>query len=207
MTETNGGRPTSEERIERQERDNGAPEDTVWQATGGSYKSLRYHDDRNCSYLNQSDGDPEDMARAEAKARWLAPCTHCVPLAPEASRQAVYRGLLSAIGRYFYHEAHVDGYDQMVSFDDDEPYKPILDWVMEGKEPTVRAFHVWGVGGGRGEGFSYDYCKDREIGWNASDEAWVVKESEKYVINGARNAPGRVPEGPEEFTECRRVSV
>lgn len=122
-------------------------------------------------------------------------------------RLALYRGLRSAIGRYFFHEAYIDAYDERVSFTDDGPLKTVLDWVEAGEEPTVRAFHVWGVGGGRGESFSYDYCIDREISWDADGGAWVVKECEKYVLNGARNAPGPVPTAPANFTETRRVSI
>lgn len=126
-------------------------------------------------------------------------------MAEGIDRLALYRGLRSAIGRYFFHEAHIDAYDEYVMFDDDGALKTVLDWVEAGEEPTVRAFHVWGVGGGRGEQFSYDYCIDREIEWDG--EAWVVEESDKYVLNGARGAPGPVPTAPANFNETRRVSV
>lgn len=111
------------------------------------------------------------------------------------TRQAVYRGLLSAIGRYFYHYAHDGEYNETVEFDDAEPFRPIIDWVMDGREPVVHAFHVWGVGNGDiGGHFAYDYCKDREITWTG--EEWEVEESAKYVINGEENAPVNLPTRP-----------
>lgn len=112
------------------------------------------------------------------------------------SRQEVYRGLLSAIGRYFYHYARNPVTDERVDFDADEPFRPVIDWALDGDEPVAYAFHVWGVGGGRGPQSSYDYCKDRRITWDRVGGEWQVETSRKYVINGERNAPGDVPTEP-----------
>lgn len=106
------------------------------------------------------------------------------------TRQEVYQGLLSAIGGYFYHYAREPESGETVSFDDDEPFRPIIDWVIDGKEPVVQAFFVWGVGGGRGPNYSYDYVKDRTIKWDGDAGEWTVDTTEKRVINGRRNAPG-----------------
>lgn len=46
---------------------------------------------------------------------------------------------------------------------------------------------------------------DREISWDAGGGAWVVKECEKYVLNGEQNAPGDVPTAPHHYSETRRI--
>lgn len=121
-------------------------------------------------------------------------------------RQAVYQGLLKAIGGYFYYDAHDGEWGEMITAFDDEPYKPILDWIGEGKEPVVNAFHLWGVGNGQiGGHFAYDYMKDRRVEWDSDREVWLVTTSEKYVVTGYDSVPGAVRKGPAWPSEPQRI--
>lgn len=63
-------RRTRSERISRQSEDTGDPKDTVWLSGRGAYV---YHDESECPRVYE----PDDKTRAEAQARWLAPCARC----------------------------------------------------------------------------------------------------------------------------------
>lgn len=65
-----------EERLARQERDDGAPDDDVYRKR--SHPIRVYHDDRDCHILVQSPGEPKTETRAAAQRAWRAPCRWCV---------------------------------------------------------------------------------------------------------------------------------
>lgn len=75
MPSTVRKRPTREDRIQRQELDDGDPDDEVHTGPG----SPIYHDDRDCQRLKQVADDEigTDTRRAEQR-RWHAPCSWCV---------------------------------------------------------------------------------------------------------------------------------
>lgn len=69
------GQPTREDRLARQQRDPGDPEDDVYTARNSPY----YHDDRDCKRLKQvADDDVSSDTRAAEQRRWKAPCLWCV---------------------------------------------------------------------------------------------------------------------------------
>lgn len=69
---------TRDERIQRQDLDDGADTDTVYLKNGGRAGSgaTTYHDTPDCPRLTQSDGTRE-MTRRDAQLRWKGPCGTC----------------------------------------------------------------------------------------------------------------------------------
>lgn len=76
--------PTRDERLERQQRDPGDPEDTVYYRQGAT--SAIYHDERDCQRLKQIPEDEigSDPRRVEQR-RWHGPCLWCVLGDPSCS--------------------------------------------------------------------------------------------------------------------------
>lgn len=67
--------PKRDQRLQRQERDSGAPDDDVYSAGG----SVVYHDDRDCIRLKKVDDENvETDTRAAEQRRWKSPCLWCV---------------------------------------------------------------------------------------------------------------------------------
>lgn len=117
-----------------------------------------------------------------------------------ASRQEIYHGLLSDIGRYNFVSARTtDVSDRpsrredvsareagMVDVGDEHALRTIVDWAAAGEEVVVLAHHVWGVGQAAGAPRgtpAYDYVKDRHVQWHPDEEVWTVRESERRAIN------------------------
>lgn len=82
-------RPTREERLRRQDFDDGDPTDTVWyvpsksRRTGGTKatkpRGSSYHNDPDCHAIGRSDAtEPDDTTRQKAQDAWQSPCTKCV---------------------------------------------------------------------------------------------------------------------------------
>jgi len=67
-----------EQRVERQELDDGDPEATVYISGGGDRRSRgdTYHDDPECLRF-KVDGRTE-LARKDAQRKWMGPCGWCV---------------------------------------------------------------------------------------------------------------------------------
>lgn len=70
---------TREERLARQEDDEGDSDETVYLGRGGraGNGTNTYHDNRDCNFLQRAETVTETN-RKGAQCRWLAPCTHCV---------------------------------------------------------------------------------------------------------------------------------
>jgi len=120
--------------------------------------------------------------------------------AVSASRQEIYRGLLSGIGRYKLVSARTSDVSDrpsrrddasphdagMVEVGDEHALRTIIDWAAAGVEVVVLAHHVWGVGQATGAPRgtpAYDYVKDRYVRWQPDEEVWSVEESERRVVN------------------------
>lgn len=82
-------KPTRDERMRRQDHDDGDPDDTVYfvprrkrETTGPASTKPRgstYHEDPSCQAISRSGAeDPKETTRRDAKAKWLGPCTKCV---------------------------------------------------------------------------------------------------------------------------------
>lgn len=65
---------SADERLERQELDDGDPGDEVYFGVGEWSKM--YHEDRGCQYFDSA--TVKSGARKAAQKRWLAPCSGCV---------------------------------------------------------------------------------------------------------------------------------
>lgn len=70
MPEVNTSR---EDRLARQQLDDGDPEDTVYFVRGANF----YHE-RDCYILEQSTNSIDDDTREAAQRAWKAPCEQCV---------------------------------------------------------------------------------------------------------------------------------
>lgn len=68
------GQTTREERLDRQDRDPGSPDDGVVTT------QRTYHDDPDCRHVEKADAGKirDDLDRSGAQLRWLAPCQLCV---------------------------------------------------------------------------------------------------------------------------------
>lgn len=77
---------TREERLARQERDDGDGDDTVVLAVGERHTAnvTVYHEDADCSRLHEC--ETRETTREAAQRRWLAPCLCCVLDAREVER-------------------------------------------------------------------------------------------------------------------------
>lgn len=74
MSSLGTNRPKREDRIARQERDPGAPDDDVYSAD----HSVIYHE-RDCKRLEQVDDEKISKdTRAAEQRRWKAPCLWCI---------------------------------------------------------------------------------------------------------------------------------
>lgn len=75
---------TRDERLSRQDRDDGDGEDTVYVIQSGTMRDDRistvntYHDTEECPHFNRRKRDPREMSRKGAQLRWLGPCKICV---------------------------------------------------------------------------------------------------------------------------------
>lgn len=69
---------TRDERIQRQNLDDGGDTDTVYLKDGGRSGSgaTTYHDDPDCPRLNQS-GGVRETTRRDAHLQWKGPCGTC----------------------------------------------------------------------------------------------------------------------------------
>lgn len=68
---------TRDQRLARQDRDQGDPDDEVFIATTENSASHQvYHDDKGCRHMRGQDG--QTTTRRAAQIRWLAPCLNCV---------------------------------------------------------------------------------------------------------------------------------
>jgi hypothetical protein len=102
----------------------------------------------------------------------------------DLTRQAVYQGLLRALGGYkwFYAENKTTG--EFVTLGDDHALRQVVTWALDGDPVTVHAHHVWGVGNAPGgDGFAYDYVKDRYVRWDPTAGEWTQETTAKRVIN------------------------
>lgn len=90
MSDGNVGTMTSEERIARQELDDGALDDTVWFIRYGATENAdprygtgarggAYHEREACPHVaNRAPAEVRESTREGAQLRWLAPCRVCV---------------------------------------------------------------------------------------------------------------------------------
>jgi len=70
-----------QERVARQERDEGDAQDTVYlpENPRGSGKGEAYHEDADCPQRQGArDDGVQEMTRADAQAAWFTPCRTCV---------------------------------------------------------------------------------------------------------------------------------
>lgn len=71
---------TASERARLANREDGAPDETVWYIKGLTKR--RYHEDRDCQHLTRPDRRESavviETTRAGAKRRFRAPCRVCV---------------------------------------------------------------------------------------------------------------------------------
>lgn len=67
---------TRQERIERQNRDDGDLDDSVYLKVGGRAAVRTYHDEADCPTING--GDVRERTRRGAQRAWKAPCRYCV---------------------------------------------------------------------------------------------------------------------------------
>lgn len=94
------------------------------------------------------------------------------------TRGEVYQELLTAMGRYQFVDAiALDGEVETAHVLDGEALKQAVTWVMDGREVSVRAHHVWGVGGGPTDTWTGTRVKDRTIRWR--DDGWNVDREER----------------------------
>lgn len=68
------------DRIARQDRDDGAPDDDVYRQWRSEWNAAyAYHEDRECRKLASVPDDAVELITREAAQRkWLAPCAFCV---------------------------------------------------------------------------------------------------------------------------------
>lgn len=71
-----------EQRIDRQEQDNGDPDDTVWYVSVNGNGNRAYHENDDCQYIRHT--EPKDTTREGAQKRWLAPCQNCILGGPQS---------------------------------------------------------------------------------------------------------------------------
>lgn len=64
--------------IERQDLDDGGPQDTVYVPTNKRSVSRIYHDDPECSSLKGRGATLREYSREAAQRRWTGPCRRCV---------------------------------------------------------------------------------------------------------------------------------
>jgi len=67
---------TQQERIDKQEKDDGNMADNVLYYRSPDTK--HYHEDYSCASLNKSEDEMKTTTRKEAQLKWLAPCSRCV---------------------------------------------------------------------------------------------------------------------------------
>lgn len=91
----------------------------------------------------------------------------------DLTRGEVYRGLRSAMGRYKFVDAITrDEPTEHTHALDDEPLKPIVTWVLDGRDVDVRCHHVWGVGGGPTDRFTETRVRDRHLSFRGGE--WQI---------------------------------
>lgn len=68
------------ERLERQDDDDGDPDDTVFvvQAPRATGKGEAYHADADCAQRQPQTDSVQTMTRQNAQERWFCPCRACV---------------------------------------------------------------------------------------------------------------------------------
>lgn len=64
--------------IERQQLDDGDPDDDVYVPTNNRSVSRVYHEDPECSSLKGRDVTLREYSREAAQRRWCGPCQRCV---------------------------------------------------------------------------------------------------------------------------------
>lgn len=71
-------RASRNEAVDRQDLDDGAPDEIVFMVSNGNSQNRIYHEDPECHRLKGRDIILREYTRANAQRRWLGPCQWCV---------------------------------------------------------------------------------------------------------------------------------